>query len=147
MIRGGSISRRAFLRNGGGLALMGAVPAPLTHLLAISPKSSLTHPAAVPPKASLTRSTFMPLLGSRFRMTGRGAGLDVVLAEINDLATSRGAADDHRFALVFRAPAGSPRLQGTQTFRHGRIGGVALFVTAIDRGIGSTRYEAVINNP
>jgi hypothetical protein len=129
----GSISRRAFLRGTGAVAMLSAAPVSLAHL----PRGAR--------RASLKRSTFTPLLGDAFRMTGGGDDVEVVLAEINNILSSRQTADDDRFALVFRAPVDHARTEGIRTFRHPKIGHVSMFVAPIDRGVKALRYEAVIN--
>src|SRR5580658_10283029 len=133
MNRAGSISRRAFLRGTGAVAMLSAAPA------------SLVHVAGGVRPAALTRSTFVPLVGDWFRMTGGGDDMKVVLAEINDIVSSRQSPDEDSFALVFRAPVAHARTDGSRTFRHPKMGHVSMFVAPIDRGVHALRYEAVIN--
>ena len=131
--RDGSISRRAFLRDCGAVAVLSAAPL------------SMAQIAGATSREPLGRSRFAPLLGTTLTMSGAGERVDVVLAEINDLRPSARAGDEHRFSLVFRAPAGHVRSGGIRTFSHEALGEVTMFVAPIDRGVRSLRYEAVIN--
>lgn len=135
-----SFSRRAFLRGGAAVAVIAASPAAITQAAEAAPSPTAPSPTSA-------RSFYTPLLGTTFSMSGDGDSFDVVLAEINDLAPIRRAADERRFSLVFTAPVGRPRSQGVRTFRQPHVRDVVLFVSSVDRGVQSVRYEAVVNRP
>jgi hypothetical protein len=110
-------------------------------LFLTSPKSL----RAVANRAVLVRSTFVPLVGTTFRMIGRGHDNDVALAEIDDLAPVRWPDDQLCFALHFDAPERVPMADGIYSFTHRRVGSVDLFVTAVGRTGGANTLEAVID--
>jgi quercetin dioxygenase-like cupin family protein len=95
--------------------------------------------------AALTRSRFTPLVGRTLWMRAQGADIRVVLTEVADLRPARGDGDEDRFVLHFRAAKGAPRRSGVWRLSHRDLGHVDLFVSPIDRGVRTTRYEAVID--
>jgi hypothetical protein len=127
------MSRRMFLRGGAAFALLALAPAAWARS---------TRAASAD---SLTRSRFTPHLGARFRMSGAGPSIDVVLTEINDLVPVLRSEDPDRFALLLEAPADQPRTEGIRTFHNDAMGDVNLFVSSVDRGIDARHYEAIIN--
>jgi hypothetical protein len=127
------VSRRAFMRTGGALALLAAAPA------------AWARSAVGASNTGLTRARFTPLVGSTIGMTGAGDNLQVVLSEVADLLPVLRVDDPDRFALLFTATRGDPPTPGIRTFTHPELGEVALFVSPVDRGVNALHYEAVIN--
>ena len=124
-------SRRAVLRAGVVGAAAAAGPLAVTgQALSVLPGHD----------GGLRRGTFKPNVGRRYRLTGDGGTHLATLKKVQDL---RGAAKGHdlRFRLLFEVHGSTPE-QGTYDVRHGRSGGVALFVTPIVR---EGLYEAVID--
>lgn len=134
------VSRRMFLCGSAALALLAVAP-PAWARRAVS----ATRGAVAATPRSLTRSRFEPILGGTLRMTGGGHNIDVVLAEITDLLPVLRAHDPHRFALLLHAHGSHQPVSGIRTFHHDDLGDVALFVSPVDRGIGPTHYEAVVD--
>ena len=129
----GWMSRRAFLRGGAAVAVLGVAP-PL-----------LARSALAARRSPLTRSRFAPALGATLRMTGGGHDVDVVLTDIADLLPTLRADDPNRFMLLLDAPRTHRPASGMRTLHHRDIGHVALFVSPVDRGAKAVRYAAVIN--
>ncbi|MDQ6777386.1 MAG: hypothetical protein M3071_14470 [Actinomycetota bacterium] len=128
------MSRRTFLRGGGAtLALLTLAPA------------AWARSTRVTTGNALTRSRFTPHVGAKFRMSGGGPDVDVVLTEINNLVPVLQSHDPNRFALLFEARADQPPAEGIRTLHQAALGALTLYVSSVDRGVDARHYEAVIN--
>jgi hypothetical protein len=94
---------------------------------------------------ALTRATFAPFLNSTFQMSNGTQSVPVVLSGIQDLLPNSTPGDQHRFSLMFRAPAGQPLSQAVRQVSQPGIGEVALLVVPVDRGKANQYYQAIIN--
>ncbi|HWF49167.1 MAG TPA: hypothetical protein VG294_00870 [Solirubrobacteraceae bacterium] len=130
----GPVSRRAFLRGGATLAVLGMAPAAWARSTA---KARTRNP--------LARSRFTPHVGAKFRMRGDGHDVEVVLTKVSNLIPVMRAEDPNRFALLLKAPYRHLPVEGIRTFHHRAFGDVTLFVSPVDRGVDGRYYEAVIN--
>ena len=133
------ISRRSFLA--GTLSVAAAASAPVV----LAERAAAATAAFKEKPALLRRSAFTPLLGSTFRMSDTHSTIPVVLAEIGDVPVVTAPGDENRFSLLFTAPAGPKRPQGTYRMQHPRLGEVSLFVVPVGRGATSPQYQAIIN--
>jgi hypothetical protein len=131
----GAISRRAFLRGGGATVAY----------LAVAPAAWARNTRISGPGNPLARSRFTPHIGARFRMSGEGPDLDVVLSAIDDLIPVTRSEDPDRFALLLEGPIDLPSTEGIRTLHHDALGEISLFVSSVDRGVDARHYEAVIN--
>jgi hypothetical protein len=95
---------------------------------------------------ALTRATFAPFLNSTFQLSNGSQSVPVVLSGIQDLLPASTPGDQHRFSLMFRAPAGQPLPQAVRQVSQPGIGQVALFLVPVDRGKTNQYYQAIINN-
>jgi hypothetical protein len=93
----------------------------------------------------LTRATFAPFLNSTFQLSNGPQSVPVVLSGIQDLVPALTPGEEHRFSLMFRAPAGQPLPQAVRQVSQPGIGQVALLVVPVDRGRTNQYYQAIIN--
>lgn len=138
---GDRMSRRVFLGGSAGVALLDAArPAWARRVVAETGRALAGRPT------SLTRSLFEPILGATLRVGSRLDSVEVVLAEITDLAPVLRADDPNRFALLLRAHGSHRPVSGIRTFHHHDLGDVALFVSPVGRAVKPAHYEVIINN-
>jgi hypothetical protein len=133
---GGAVAAHEFLEGGS--------PAPRTKA-PTSPESALLARLGKAEGAKLTRSQFAPHLKSTFQAMEGPNATPLVLSEVNDLRSAKRPGEERRFSLIFTAPGGDVRPQGTYRFVHPAMGTLALFVTPVDRGAKARSYEAVVN--
>lgn len=132
------LSRRSFLLGTAVvIAAAGSQVAGVDQVGASTPGSS---------SPALTRATFAPFLNSTFRLSNGPQSIPVVLSGIEDLVPVSTPGDQHRFSLMFRAPAGQPLPQAVRQVSQPGVGEVALFVVPVDRGKANQYYQAIINS-
>lgn len=93
----------------------------------------------------LTLSSFAPHLGATFRLhVDPQHVVDLELTEARALTDTPARAGRDPFALLFKGPAGAPRLpQRIYGFEHEAIGRQDIFVVPIGIDGGRVIYEAI----
>ena len=124
------ISRRAVLLGAGGAAV-----------LSLFPWGALQSAFAA--SAFPRRDAFAGCLGTTFRISGNGLGVDAALAEVEDLQPVLRVNDQNRFGLIFDLDAALP--QGLYTFRQKQLGSVVMFGAPVDRGVKARCFQSVVN--
>jgi hypothetical protein len=134
--RASSVTRRAFVRAGGLLALGLALPGE-----ALGRARSGAH--RIRTGAWHYRSSYHPLVGQRF--TVRGSNVKLQLVAVKDLNTHQ-AGSENAFALTFDAtPGGAPLPAPLPLLHHHALGHFHLFMTPGLSMPGVQSYTAVIN--
>jgi hypothetical protein len=139
------LSRRQLVAMAGALTAAWFAPA----LLESPPHLTLWSGRATADTADLTLARFTPYVGSEFEIrTGGAQAVRVTLAE----ATARTPRPADRpglvgesFSLVFAGNGTKAFDHGTQRVVHPALGAFPLYLVAVDRGLRSQHYQAVVD--
>lgn len=89
---------------------------------------------------ALTIEAFRPCLQKTFRLSGDGAALDLVLAEIEDLGDGY---NRRAFSLLFTAPPKPVMPQAIYRLDNAATGPIDVFLVPLGPEQGQFRYQAV----
>jgi hypothetical protein len=92
---------------------------------------------------SFTSETFHPLRNSTFHLSAGDRGLELVLAQVNELHEGHDAASRRQFSLLFYGPLSPAWPQRTYEMSHPDLGTFDLFLVPLGPEGAAMRYEAV----
>lgn len=95
------------------------------------------------PLESFTYETFRDRVGEAFAVPA--AGIEIVLASVEDKGTVEGARAGGSFSLYFHGPADPMLLQAIHQMKHGELGEFGMFLVPVGRTADGFEYEAAFN--